>query len=100
MMSKLLPLGDGPFKVLARINNNAYKIELLMIILWATHSILLICLLPLSQRDQSRGRLLFKKGRIMRTYPMVVHKLLLKSMTLAALYNHVLNKTTMSTRGQ
>jgi hypothetical protein len=26
--SKLLPRGDGPFKVLARINDNAYKIEL------------------------------------------------------------------------
>ena len=27
--SKLLPHGDGPFKVLANINDNAYKIELL-----------------------------------------------------------------------
>nr|XP_020197508.1 uncharacterized protein LOC109783306 [Aegilops tauschii subsp. strangulata] len=26
--SKLMPRGDGPFKVLAKINNNAYKIEL------------------------------------------------------------------------
>jgi len=26
--SKLLPRGDGPFKVLERINDNAYKIEL------------------------------------------------------------------------
>jgi hypothetical protein len=27
--SKLMPRGDGPFKVLARINANAYKIDLL-----------------------------------------------------------------------
>ena len=26
--SKLLPRADGPFKVLARYNNNAYKIDL------------------------------------------------------------------------
>ena len=26
--SKLLPYGDGPFQVLARINDNAYKIDL------------------------------------------------------------------------
>ena len=26
--SKLLPWADGPFKVLARYNNNAYKIDL------------------------------------------------------------------------
>ena len=27
--SKLLPRGDGPFQVLERINDNAYKIDLL-----------------------------------------------------------------------
>ena len=26
--SKLMPRGDGPFKVLQRINNNTYKLEL------------------------------------------------------------------------
>jgi hypothetical protein len=26
--SKLHPRGDGPFQVLARINNNAYKLDL------------------------------------------------------------------------
>ena len=26
--SKLMPRGDGPFQVLARINDNAYKIDL------------------------------------------------------------------------
>ena len=26
--SKLMPRGDGPFKVLAKINNNSYKIDL------------------------------------------------------------------------
>lgn len=26
--SKLMPRGDGPFKVMARINDNAYKIDL------------------------------------------------------------------------
>ena len=28
--SKLQPRGDGPFQVLARVNDNAYKLELLV----------------------------------------------------------------------
>ena len=58
-----------------------------MNMLWATRSMLLICLLSSASRDQSQGRLFLKKGRMMRTSTMIVH-------------NHVLNKPTMSTRLQ
>jgi hypothetical protein len=35
--SKLLPRADGPFKVLERVNDNAYKLELPVILVLVLH---------------------------------------------------------------
>jgi hypothetical protein len=40
--SKLLPRADGPFKVVAKINDNAYKFELPAVLELAPHLILQI----------------------------------------------------------
>jgi hypothetical protein len=53
--SKLMPRGDGPFRVLAKINDNAYKIDLPACYGVRTPSTLLICHLSQVKMVQSRG---------------------------------------------
>jgi hypothetical protein len=64
--SKLSPRGDGPFKVLAKINDNAYKLELPPEYSNVSATFNVKDLLHLSV-SLSRGRLLLKRGRLMRT---------------------------------
>jgi hypothetical protein len=61
--SKLLPRGDGSFKVLARINDNAYKIELPGDEYAASNTFNVADLSPTHGHEQSELRLtLFEEG--------------------------------------
>ena len=61
--SKLLPRGDGPFKVLARINNNAYRIELPGDEYAASNTFNVADLTRFHGHEQSESRLtLFEEG--------------------------------------
>jgi hypothetical protein len=61
--SKLLPRGDGPFKVLARINDNAYKIELPGDEYAASDTFNVADLSPFHGHEQSESRsTLFEEG--------------------------------------
>ena len=62
--SKLQPRGDGPFQVLERVNDNAYKLDLPGEYKLVLHSMLLI--FPLLMQVQIRGRMLSRRGGMMR----------------------------------
>jgi len=53
--SKLIPRGDGPFRVLVKINDNAYKIDFQQIMAGATPSMLLTSYHSQVKMLQSRG---------------------------------------------
>jgi hypothetical protein len=53
--SKLMPRGDGPFRVLAKINNNAYKIDLLPSY-GVSNTFNVADLLPYTSEDTSESR--------------------------------------------
>jgi hypothetical protein len=65
--SKLSPRGDGPFKVLQKINDNAYKIELPPEYSNVSTTFNVKDLLPFVGESESRTTLL-KRGRLMRTF--------------------------------
>jgi len=84
--SKLLPRGDGPFKVLAKINDNAYKIELPGDDYAVSNTFNVADLSPFFGEESESRSTLFKKGRMMRT-SQVMNKIA-----------HMMDKITMSTR--
>ena len=57
--SKLLPRGDSPFKVLAKINDNAYKLELLGDDYAVSYIFNVADLSPLFGSEESESRLTF-----------------------------------------
>ena len=61
--SKLLPRADGPFKVLERYNNNAYKIDL------SRDKYNVISPRTMVMRISIRGRIFPKGGEMMRSIP-------------------------------
>src|SRR4051812_24892502 len=72
--SKLIPRADGPFKVLHKINDNAYKLEL-PAGFGVSPTFNIADLKPYLEKMMSfrRGRLQFKKGRMMRTSLLMLH---------------------------
>jgi hypothetical protein len=64
--SKLMLRGDGPFRVLTKINDNAYKIDLPPSYRVSKRSMLLTSYHIRVKTLQSRGRLLFKGRRMIR----------------------------------
>ena len=69
-----MPRADGPFKVLEKINDNAYKLEL-PADFGVSPTFNIADLKPyLGEGDElRRGRLHFKKGRMMRTSIPLLH---------------------------
>src|SRR3954463_8825021 len=62
--SKLMPRADGPFKVLQKFNDNAYKLELPAAFgVSPTFNIAYLKLIWEKMMSFRRGRLQFKKGR-------------------------------------
>src|SRR3989337_171350 len=71
--SKLMPRADGPFKVLEKINDNAYKLEL-PADFGVSSTFNIVHLKPwVRKMSFRRGRLHFKKGRMMRTSIPLLH---------------------------
>ena len=68
--SKLLPQADGPFKVLARYNNNAYKIDIPRD-KYSVSDIFNVKISPrtMVMRISIRGRIFPKEGEMMRSIP-------------------------------
>ncbi|WVZ70741.1 hypothetical protein U9M48_019384 [Paspalum notatum var. saurae] len=77
--SKLIPRADGPFKIIEKINDNAYKLELPPE-LGVSPTFNIADLKPyLREEDElSRGQLHFKRGRMMRTSLLCLRATLLK----------------------
>ena len=65
--SKLMPRADGPFKILEKINDNAYKLKLPAEFgVSPTFNIAYLTLFWKKMYKWHRGRLQFKKGMMMR----------------------------------
>ena len=60
--SKLMPRGAGPYKVLARINDNAYKIDLPSDEFGVSHSFNVADLSPYFQDDLASRMMPFQGG--------------------------------------
>jgi hypothetical protein len=76
--SKLLPRGAGPYKVLAKINDNAYKIDLPTTEYGISNSFNISDLTPYEGEDLEASRSTpFEGGRMMRTSLLHHHYLLL-----------------------
>ena len=84
--SKLMPRGDGPYKVLAKINDNAYKIDLPTSEFGVSNTFNVADLTPYDGEDLAASRLMpFEGGgRMMRT-SLVPYHLFLKMMLLLKL---------------
>jgi hypothetical protein len=81
--SKLMPRADGPFKVIEKINDNAYKLELPADFGTVSPTFNIADLKPyFGEEDEvHRGRLQFKKGSMMRTSHLLIHPLHLQQIT-------------------
>jgi hypothetical protein len=67
--SKLLPRGACPYKVLAKINDNAYKIDLPVEEFGVSNSFNVANLISYQEEDLDASRSTpFEGGRMMRTY--------------------------------
>jgi hypothetical protein len=77
--SKLMPRADGPFKILEKINDNAYKLELPPEF-GVSPTFNISDLKPYLEEEDvlSRGRLRFKRGRMMRTSLLWIYKRFLR----------------------
>jgi hypothetical protein len=78
--SKLLPRADGPFKVVAKINDNAYKLELHSDF-GVSPTFNIAYLKPyLGEEDELESRTTqMQEGRMMRTSLPTIHPYLLRS---------------------
>ena len=73
-----MPRGDGPFKVLAKINDNAYKIDLPTTEFGVSNTFNVADLTPFAGEDLDASRTTpFQEGRMMRTSLVLYHLLLL-----------------------
>ena len=77
--SKLKPRGDGPYKVLAKINNNAYKIDLPAEEFGMSNTFNVTDLTPYTGEDLGASRSTpFQGGRMMRTSLLLYHHFQIK----------------------
>jgi hypothetical protein len=76
--SKLIPRVDGPFKVIEKINENAYKLELTADFGMISPTFNIADLKPYFGEEEMRlcqGRLQFKKESMMRKSHLLIHPL-------------------------